>query len=142
MTPDSKKDSKNVRCITKPGLMRVNDSSIGVGYNRTLDPVAVATLPEDTIYVVTPMMVHEHIAGKIAEPHMRCSIYAGLEHPWMMLDMSFEYFNQLPRVSELAGLPDNVRKDEEKAIRAEVTKAAAAMQEKQTAEADEEKHDE
>ena len=115
MTPDN----KNVRCITKPGLTRVNNSSIRVGYNRTLDPNEVATLPEDTIYIVTPIMVHEHIGGKLVDPHMRCSIYAGPEHTWMMLDMSFEYF-----------------------IRAEITKAAAAMQEKQTAAANEEKHDE
>lgn len=135
-------DDKNVRCITKPGLTRVNEHSIHVGYNRTLDPVAVATLPEDTIYIVTPMMVHEHIGGKLADPHMRCSIYAGPEHSWMMIDMSFEYFNTLPRVTELAGLPENERKAEEKAIRDEITKAAAAMQAKQTAEADEEKHDE
>ena len=135
-------DNKNVRCITKPGLMRVNDHSTRVGYNRTLDPNKVATLPEDTIYIVTPIMVHEHIGGKLADPHMRCSIYAGPEHTWMMLDMSFEYFNKLPRVTELAALADQVPEDEETVIRAEITKAAAAMQEKQTAAADEEKHDE
>lgn len=135
-------DNKNVRCITKPGLMRVNDHSTRVGYNRTLDPNKVATLPEDTIYIVTPIMVHEHIGGKLADPHMRCSIYAGSEHSWMMLDMSFEYFNKLPRVTELAALADQVPEDEETVIRAEITKAAAAMQEKQTAAANEEKHDE
>ena len=135
-------DNKNVRCITKPGLTRVNNSSIRVGYNRTLDPNEVATLPEDTIYIVTPIMVHEHIGGKLVDPHMRCSIYAGPEHTWMMLDMSFEYFNKLPRVTELAALADQVPEDEETVIRAEITKAAAAMQEKQTAAANEEKHDE
>jgi len=133
---------KNVRCITKPGLTRVNNNSIHVGYNRTLDPVAVLHLPEDTIYIVTPIMVHEHIGGKLADPHMRCSVYAGPEHTWMMLDMSFKYFNKLPLVTELAALTDKVPEDEETVIRAEIIKAAAAMQEKQTAEADEEKNDE
>ncbi len=135
-------DDKNVRCITKPGLTRVNAHSIRVGYNRTLDPKAVATLPEDTIYIVTPIMVHEHIGGKLADPHMRCSIYAGPEHSWMMIDMSFKYFNTLPRVTELSHEHDNVPEDEGTVLRDEIIKAAAAMQEKQTAAADEEKNDE
>lgn len=103
----------NVRCISKQSLRRINNNSTRLGYNRTINPAAIETLPDDKIYIVTPVMVHEHIAGKLAEPHMRCSVYAGPTADFMMLDISFVFFNALPRVSDIEALDTTEETDSE-----------------------------
>jgi hypothetical protein len=45
-----------------------------VKYNRSVPQEIIDALPEDKFFPVVFSMVHEHIAGKIAEPHMRCMI--------------------------------------------------------------------
>ena len=43
-----------------------------------------------------PLMMHEHINGKAVEPHMRCRIYAGELHPWLILDMDMSVYDFVP----------------------------------------------
>lgn len=44
------------------------------GFNRQLDPVFVRDLDPDLNYPITYSMLHEHIAGKLVEPHMRVMV--------------------------------------------------------------------
>lgn len=67
-----------------------------INYNRSLPQNVVDALPDNTLFVVTFSMLHEHIAGEPAEPHMRCMLYCGPERERLVLDMEMGLYQKLP----------------------------------------------
>jgi hypothetical protein len=84
----------------KAALRSLNADAVRRDYNRQLDPAAIEALPDDAVFVISPIMIHEHAQGKLIEPHLRCSV-RGLEKtatPMMaVLDISSEMFKTLPK---------------------------------------------
>lgn len=88
--------SQKIKYLNKDLLRRINGLSERIGFNRTIPETVIDSLPDDKFYVVMPLMVHEHIMGKAAEPHMRCRIYAGPENPWLILDIDMSAYDFIP----------------------------------------------
>lgn len=69
-------------------------------YNRTLPQELIDQLPTDKFFIVTPLLVHEHRAGKACDPHMRCRIYAGPEAEarfgYLILDIEMGMYELIP----------------------------------------------
>ena len=65
---------KNVATVNRDTLMHVNSYADKRGYNRVLNPSYLGKLPEDTVFVVDVMMIHEHAMGKKVAPHLRCMV--------------------------------------------------------------------
>jgi hypothetical protein len=85
-----------VKYLNKEMLQQINRVSERIGYNRTIPETVIDSLSDDRFFVVMPLMVHEHIMGKPAEPHMRCRIYAGAEQPWLILDVNMAIYELIP----------------------------------------------
>lgn len=96
--------------IDKELLDKINFISRDVlHYNRSLPQSLVDKLPGERFYIITWAMVHEHIAGKPADPHMRCLIYGGpdVQNP-LILDMEMGMYELLPEIEAPAKPePDN-----------------------------------
>jgi len=96
--------------IDKELLDKINFISRDVlHYNRSLPQSIVDKLPGERFYIITWAMVHEHIAGKAADPHMRCLIYGGpdVQNP-LILDMEMWMYELLPE----AEVPAEVKNSE------------------------------
>ena len=90
--------SQKYKYLDKGLLNRINRQSRDVlHYNRSLPQSLVDALPEDRFYIITWSMVHEHIAGEQADPHMRCMIYGGPDVPnHLILDIEMGLYDILP----------------------------------------------
>ena len=97
--------------LDKELLNKINHISRDViKYNRALPQEIVDNLPDDKLFPIMWSMMHEHIAGKPVEPHVRCLItvppgtgsqsHRGRET--LLLDMEMGLFDLLPEVE----LPD------------------------------------
>jgi hypothetical protein len=64
-------------------------------YNRQLNPDMVANLEEDMLFPVTFHMLHEHIAGETAEPHIRACVMLNPNEK-VLIDVGFKRFSKLP----------------------------------------------
>lgn len=88
--------------LDKELLAKLNDVSEKVlKYNRTIPNEVIDQLPADKFFIVSPLMVHEHRAGKACDPHMRCNIYAGPDAAhlgYMILDIEMGLYDMLPEV--------------------------------------------
>ena len=96
------------RVVDKKLLCKVNDLTIKTKLNRAFDPKALDELTTDTdVFTLTPIMVHEHAAGKPVDPHYRCIVNAGAKPapPKTLvtgaqfkgfLDIPFDVFDDLP----------------------------------------------
>ena len=85
-----------VKYADKKLLQLINKISTGLGYNRLLDSEFLDNLDSDTIYYVTYSFIHEHIAGKPSEPHIRCVFVDGSRGSYI-LDMPNYCFELLPK---------------------------------------------
>ncbi len=98
--------ARKYKYIDKENLKRINYLSLHVlKYNRAIREDVIDALPDDKLFPITFSMIHEHKAGKICEPHIRCIIAVpGEESPYkqLILDMESGLFNLLPEVD----LPD------------------------------------
>jgi|APCry1669189000_1035189.scaffolds.fasta_scaffold08384_10 hypothetical protein len=99
--------------LDKQVLNNINHISRDViKYNRALPQDIIDALPDDKLFPISWCMVHEHIAGRAVEPHMRCLItvpagtgsrsHRGRET--LLLDIEMGLFNLLPEV-ELPDVP-------------------------------------
>lgn len=90
--------TKKYKYLDKGFLNRINHLSRDVlHYNRSLPQALIDALPEERFYVITWSMLHEHIAGKQADPHVRCMIYGGPDVPNpLILDMEMGLYDMLP----------------------------------------------
>ena len=84
--------------LNKDLLNKINHISTTIfKYNRTIPQSVIDALDPDNFIVVTFNMLHEHIAGKPADPHMRCILYAGPDAPEpLILDMEMGLYDMLP----------------------------------------------
>lgn len=93
-------DPRKYKYLDKELLDKINFISRDVlHYNRSLPQSLVDKLPAERFYIITWAMVHEHIAGKPADPHMRCMIYGGpdVQNP-LILDMEMGMYELLPDI--------------------------------------------
>jgi hypothetical protein len=84
-------------------FMRLAAEAISAGYNRQLDLNKLAeVLDPQGINVVSFSMLHEHIAGVQAAPHMRTmwmiKLKGGMEFETVTLDVSMGNFTKLKEV--------------------------------------------
>jgi hypothetical protein len=93
-------EGQKYKYLDKEFLNRINYLSREVmKYNRSLPQEFVDSLPDDRFYIITFTLLHEHIAGKPADPHVRCLIYGGQDLPNpMILDMEMGLYEMLPEV--------------------------------------------
>jgi hypothetical protein len=91
--------SKTFKYLDKALLEKINHISETVfHYNRTIPQLVIDRLDPERFILVSFNMVHEHIAGKIAEPHMRCVMYPAGQQELspLILDMNMALYDVLP----------------------------------------------
>lgn len=91
--------TKHVRFADRDILQRLNDEALRRDYNRSLNPAFIKSQPEDEIYAIAPIIIHEHAKGKAVEPHLRCSVSSATGRTklgFLMLDVPYELFDLLP----------------------------------------------
>ena len=94
--------SETVKYVDKNLLDKINYISTRLmKYNRTIPQAVIDSLPSDKFFIVMPLLVHEHIAGKPAAPHMRCRIYTGpdieeLRGHMLLLDIEMGMYELIP----------------------------------------------
>jgi len=84
-----------IKYFTQPLLLAATITGIKRNYNRMLSEAFVRSLPSDLRFPVTFSMLHEHIAGKLADPHVR-AIVALSPTERVSLDVDLDLFNNLP----------------------------------------------
>lgn len=85
-------------------LRQIAEDSTSQGFNRQMNLDWIDENVDPTgKHVITLLMIHEHINGAEADPHMRCSIFIkenGMEPPAEVIaDISMEMFESLPTVT-------------------------------------------
>lgn len=88
-------------------LKKLNDRATALNYNRTLYPEAIDRLPDDEIFAISPIMIHEHAQGKSVDPHLRCSITSvtgQTDLGFVMIDVPMELFKLLPKKENLTAV--------------------------------------
>jgi len=94
--------SEQIKYVDRNLLEKINHiSDKFMHYNRTIPQEIIDSLPSDKFFVVIPLLVHEHIAGKRADPHMRCRIYTGPEEEelrgqMLLLDIEMGMYELIP----------------------------------------------
>jgi hypothetical protein len=87
------------RYVDKTLLRKLGEEAGRRNYNRQLNMDAFDVIEDDEIFAISPIMIHEHAAGKPVEPHLRCSVRsvnAKRDLGWLMLDVPMELFAVLP----------------------------------------------
>ena len=64
-------------------------------YNRQLNPDMVANLDQETLFPVTFHMLHEHIDGSSADPHVRACVMLSPQDK-VFIDVDLKRFSKLP----------------------------------------------
>lgn len=106
--------AKKFKYLDKKYLDIINHISRDViKYNRALPQEVIDALPEDKFFPIIFTLLHEHIAGKPVEPHVRCMIAVptvdksgnktGTDR--LLLDMEMGLYDLLPEV-ELPAEPE------------------------------------
>jgi hypothetical protein len=85
----------DVRVVGLATMRRLNAQSIGLDYNRNIEPEYLKTFRKDASFEVKPCMVHAHACGEPVAHHLRCYVHCqdGLIG---FLDMPFEAYDKLP----------------------------------------------
>ena len=86
---------QRIEYFTKAMLLLASHEARKVGYNRQLNDDYIAEL-EDINYPVTFSMMHEHIAGQLVDPHVRCLVRVSNEDSPLQVDCSMAFFENLP----------------------------------------------
>ena len=87
------------RVFTKDILKSVNTMARVQGYNRVTDDKFLDRLP-DAFYIPNIVLLHEHKAGKLCEPHVRCVFVH--EGDYFFIDVEMGCWNMLPTASKFA----------------------------------------
>ena len=88
-----------MKVFNRETLIAACRASVKRGYNRQIDltPKEEAGI-SDKIFPVIYSMVHEHIAGQRADPHVRCVIGLCANGGTATLDVDADVFDLLPEV--------------------------------------------
>ena len=90
---------KKIKYLDKDLLNKINHISQTIyHYNRTIPQHVIDALDPEKFVVVTFNMLHEHIAGKPADPHVRCIMQQSAQQPSepMILDIPMDLYEVLP----------------------------------------------
>lgn len=95
--------SKKYKYFDKEILELVNRISQKVHkFNRTLPARLIDALPNDKIFPIVFTMLHEHKAGVICKPHVRCMFVVPNESndnvTQLLLDVDMTSFDSLPEM--------------------------------------------
>lgn len=93
--------SKNIRILTAKALKVVATEGDKMGFNRQIAPWVLRKLAKGYRCAVDPLLIHEHIAGRRVEPHLRTLVGFKLKSGKIgaaFIDMSFETFERLPKL--------------------------------------------
>jgi hypothetical protein len=105
--------AQKYKYLDKDILNKINYTSRDImKFNRALPQEVIDALPADKFFPIIWSMIHEHIAGRAVEPHMRCMIVVPSEtgsegqtgRERLLLDMEMGMYDLLPEVE----LPDSV----------------------------------
>ena len=89
---------KTYKILTKDTFMEAAIEGEKMGFDRTLSALGLDdTLPDDKVYPIIEVVIHEHIAGKPVEPHYRTTIVLHNTN-MMIMDMTMETYHGLPEV--------------------------------------------
>jgi hypothetical protein len=66
-----------IKYCNKEMLDKINKRAIVKNYNRAVRQDFIDALPDDVNFPITLCLPHEHAAGQLVEPHMRCRIMTG-----------------------------------------------------------------
>lgn len=75
-------------------------------YNRCVRQECIDALPDDKFFPIVFAMVHEHKAGKLTEPHMRCMFATPLNmglstvhgRETLLIDVEMGLYDLLPEI--------------------------------------------
>jgi hypothetical protein len=104
-------DFNAIRLVDKKILMRLNEIAERNNYNRQIVPEAITALPDTAIIAISPLIVHEHAAGKPVAAHARCRVYrvdtpeARAYFSGVFLDIPFDALSLLPAADVLKTTP-------------------------------------
>jgi hypothetical protein len=90
---------RTFKYLNKELLDKINHTSQTIyHYNRTIPQRVIDALDPEKFVVVTFNMLHEHIAGKPADPHVRCIMQQSAQQPFepMILDVPMDLYEALP----------------------------------------------
>jgi hypothetical protein len=89
------------KVFDKAALQLANKIAIKRGYNRAIVEDYIAGRPDNSHWVVTFHMLHEHAAGKPVDPHVRCMIQQLFVEnpPTLFVDTDMSLFELLPEIS-------------------------------------------
>lgn len=91
-----------IRLANKSMLKKLNNTAAQRNYNRQIAPESIERLADDVIVAVSPIMIHEHAAGKPVAPHLRCSVrtlhVTSTCFDGVFLDVPYELFELLPEL--------------------------------------------
>lgn len=88
-----------VRYMSRAQFKKVAAEGDSMGFNRQVAPWVLKKLPKHGQFGVMPLLVHEHIGGQVAEPHMRTLVGFTLKNGKIgaaYIDMAMDTFNSLP----------------------------------------------
>lgn len=90
--------SKTFKYLNKELLDKINHISTTIyKYNRTIPQDVIDALDPEKFVIITFTMLHEHIAAKPADPHVRCMMQQEANQPYpMILDVPMELYDALP----------------------------------------------
>ena len=83
-----------------PTMIELMEDADRREYNRRLiTEKLVPDLDPDGIHIIRDWMMHEHKAGVLCEPHVRCQVYLRMKGTYELtegfLDIELERFNRL-----------------------------------------------
>lgn len=84
-----------IKYFTKPLLLAATLVGIDRNYNRMLNPEFVEKLDGALKFPVVFSMLHEHVAGELADPHIR-AVVAYCANDTLQIDVDLDLFNSLP----------------------------------------------
>lgn len=95
---------KKYKYVDKQTLNMINHLARDIlQYNRAVTQECIDALPEDKFFPVVFSMLHEHKAGKLTEPHMRCMFLIPMPERRILIDVEMGLYNLMPEVE----IPDD-----------------------------------
>ena len=92
-------------------LIEINNHALDGGFNQCFDRELLARDADpDGLHIINMVLVHEHKAGVLVDPHLRCMAWVkmrGRAVPWQgLLDVEIDTYNALPGQEEYATIQD------------------------------------
>jgi len=95
---------KNSRTFTFHQLSKISDENYGV-LNQNIDMSRFQ--PED-VFVLTPIMIHEHAFGEPVNPHLRTIVsIAGNQTGLALQDVTIEQWETGSEIPDVTSLPED-----------------------------------